>query len=922
MANGWRKFVTLKIRFKAGNSSSLMTHTDKRLTDLQENQEIELLLSISADFVSTRDADDLLTVVTNRLRDLIGFHHIHISTIDEEEKTVTSYIADPLSTTGFHPLYSTRAVTKLPIDDAFIERSYGSAEPVYIDLEQLKDNTALPFHFRIVYDTGIRQVVIMRLLKTGTPFGFWFLLFNHADPIDQDRLRLIKGISHQISSAVSNIINNEDIRRREDEKTRILAFSKAIASVRDRETLSKIIKVQLAELFNIKEYCFWLLTPDRMKRKPFLFDCDAQFVNHPSFQKVLKEDGYLDNNDNIFDRIIRSNEILFFDIEDLETWEVPHPLMDVITSMKMTQMGGNMVRIEDEDIGIISFTHDNMAEMTTQYRLYESICSQLAIVVSNLHNNEQIKIKEEETARILAFSNAIASVREKDVLAKILRAQLGDIFGMIDYCIWLNHPDQTKRIAFLYDKDTPIALSPLFYQGLDLFTSSDKYTSSDDYIFQKALESDEDILLDSSDWRTPDQPGYVYAEYANEFNFEALGASRIRLGDENLAVIIFSYNTIPTARTNHRFYRGIFSQLALTLSNLLATEKVNEQLVEINRYKQQLEDEKTYLQEEIAIVHNASEIVGSSPAINEVFGLIKKVASSNTTVLLLGETGTGKEVMARAIHTNSERAGKLMVKVNCAALPTNLIESELFGHERGSFTGAHDRRIGKFELANHGTLFLDEIGEMPLDLQVKLLRVLQEKEIERIGGKGLIKVDVRIIASTNRNLENEVKEGRFREDLFYRLNIFPIQLPSLRERAADIPMLVNHFIEKFSKKSGKRIKGVSNAVMKEMQAYSWPGNIRELEHFIERSLLLATSETITNVTLRTNSKATATEAIVPEFKARTLDGNERELILKTLAYCGGQISGPTGAAQILGVPPTTLHSKMKKLGIVKRHTEV
>jgi transcriptional regulator with GAF, ATPase, and Fis domain len=223
-------------------------------------------------------------------------------------------------------------------------------------------------------------------------------------------------------------------------------------------------------------------------------------------------------------------------------------------------------------------------------------------------------------------------------------------------------------------------------------------------------------------------------------------------------------------------------------------------------------------------------IIGESPAMQKIFSLLKMVAPSDSTVLLLGETGTGKELIARTIHNGSPRHAKSMVKVNCAALPANLIESELFGHERGSFTGAVERRIGKFELASGGTLFLDEIGEMPLESQVKLLRALQEKEIERVGGRTTIKVDARIIAATNLDLEKEVAEGRFRSDLYYRLNIFPIQLPALRERIEDIPRLANHFISRFAKKSGRTIEMLSNSVLQELIRYDWPGNIRELEN--------------------------------------------------------------------------------------------
>jgi transcriptional regulator with GAF, ATPase, and Fis domain len=333
-------------------------------------------------------------------------------------------------------------------------------------------------------------------------------------------------------------------------------------------------------------------------------------------------------------------------------------------------------------------------------------------------------------------------------------------------------------------------------------------------------------------------------------------------------------------------------------------------------------------------------LVGSGAAMKSVYRLVETVAPSPSTVLILGETGTGKELIARAIHQQSRRKGKPMVKVNCAALPGELVESELFGHERGSFTGAVDRRIGKFEQADGGTLFLDEIGEMPIALQVKLLRALQEREIERVGGKGHIKVDVRVIAATNRDLRVEMTAGRFRQDLYYRLNIFPIMLPPLRSRVEDIPALAAFFVDRYARQSGRAVYGISPALLEEMKQYPWPGNVRELEHLIERSVLLATSEVIRELPLaspltspltlagrRVDGAGSAAAADVfvgssafeeesPEFK--TIDDMEREHIAATLERCQWRVGGSKGAANLLGVPPSTLFSKMKKLKIVRR----
>jgi len=307
-------------------------------------------------------------------------------------------------------------------------------------------------------------------------------------------------------------------------------------------------------------------------------------------------------------------------------------------------------------------------------------------------------------------------------------------------------------------------------------------------------------------------------------------------------------------------------------------------------------------------------IVGDSPLLHKAFKKIEVVAPDDTSVLILGESGTGKERIAHTIHKLSARKNKPFVTVNCAALPLTLIESELFGHEKGSFTGANEKRIGKFEQADGGSIFLDEIGELPLEAQVKLLRVLQEKEIERLGGNYIKKINVRIITATNRNLEKEVAEGRFRLDLYYRLNVFPIELPALRYRKEDIPALTAHFIAKYGNKSSSPVTAISEDALAELQKFNWPGNIRELEHLIERTILLTEGEIINEIVIPHQSVATAIDSDTGS-KIKTMEEMERDHILNVLKMCNGKIFGAGGAAEILNIPSTTLNSKIKKLGI-------
>ncbi|KFF02938.1 sigma-54-dependent transcriptional regulator [Flavobacterium reichenbachii] len=341
-------------------------------------------------------------------------------------------------------------------------------------------------------------------------------------------------------------------------------------------------------------------------------------------------------------------------------------------------------------------------------------------------------------------------------------------------------------------------------------------------------------------------------------------------------------------------------------------------MLDIARYRYAMENQtKTAASKTEKQPQGFSGIIGKSPLLSEILSKISIVAPTETSILITGESGTGKERIAHAIHENSSRKNKPMVVVNCAALPLSLLESELFGYEKGAFTGANSRKIGKFEQADGGTIFLDEIGELPLDAQVKLLRVLQEKEIERISGSQTIKVDVRIIAATNRTLEIEVANGNFRLDLYYRLNVFPIEMPPLRERKEDIEELTKHFLKKFSTAANKKIKVFSPKVLEQLLSYHWPGNIRELEHLIERTVLLNLDDQITEI------KLPSTTALHPvttqQGDLQSLQGMEKNHILQVLNTCGGRIYGPDGAADILQISTTTLYAKIKKLGIRMEH---
>jgi formate hydrogenlyase transcriptional activator len=385
--------------------------------------------------------------------------------------------------------------------------------------------------------------------------------------------------------------------------------------------------------------------------------------------------------------------------------------------------------------------------------------------------------------------------------------------------------------------------------------------------------------------------------------FLPLTTARRRLG----ALVFTSKQPRTYDPSDLPFLQLMANQVAVAVGNALAWE-------EIKALKDKLVCEKAYLEEEVRTEHDFGDIVGENAALRAILKQVETVAPTDSTVLIRGETGTGKELIARALHDLSPRKGRTFVKLNCAAIPTGLLESELFGHEKGAFTGAIKQKVGRFELAHQGTLFLDEVGDIPLELQPKLLRVLQEQDFERLGGTKTIRVNVRLVAATNRDLSEMISAGRFRSDLYYRLNVFPVALPPLRERPDDIPRLVRHFTQSFARRMGRRIETIPSAVMEALVRYPWPGNVRELQNVIERAVILSEGPTLQVAVAELQPPSPP--ATAPTAAASvTLTDAERDHILRAVRETNWVLGGPKGAAARLGMKRSTLHWKMKKLGI-------
>jgi transcriptional regulator with GAF, ATPase, and Fis domain len=558
-------------------------------------------------------------------------------------------------------------------------------------------------------------------------------------------------------------------------------------------------------------------------------------------------------------------------------------------------------------------------------QLLEKITSLVAVAVRNTLDFEEVARREQQRSLQLNVTNALLSIKQREPLFRAIAEELQQVVPFDYFGIRVQRAGERGTFEGFAEFARPddnrtgplVALDPNRHQKGQQQEITAMYQQVGGLLQAAGMYTGDDFK----------QLAVRYPAMRNAYDEYQVRAMLIvpiwQRADGAAMLLLASPNPNGFTSDSLATVQSLVPQITLALENLFAFEQIEE-------LKAQVEQERTYLIDEINTDRPADGLIGTSPALQQVRQRITQVASTDATVLITGETGTGKEVVARALHHASPRQGRALVKINCAALPAQLIESELFGHEKGAFTGAVERRIGKFELADGGTIFLDEVGELPLDLQAKLLRVLQEKEFERLGGNRVLHTDARVLAATNRVLEDEVRAGRFRADLYYRLNVFPIQLAPLRERPQDIAPLVQHYLVSLSKRLARPVRAIRPADLAALQAYPWPGNIRELEHVLEQAIIVSQGAWLefggfmAAPVLRALPAAplpapTAPEAFAaaPEDGAplKTLREQERDHILVALRRTGGRVSGAQGAAAMLDINPKTLEARMKKLGI-------
>jgi formate hydrogenlyase transcriptional activator len=709
--------------------------------------------------------------------------------------------------------------------------------------------------------------------------------------------------------------------------TLLLHLNEAIATIRDKETLFRVITNKLRLIFPFDLIGINVFDKELLSKRLFL-------RSYASGEDEYAPDSSLNTFTPIagspLEQLVTDPHIYHIDLQEYaEQYPDFEPFCRLI-SRGLRYMTSVPLRQNGKLMGSLILAAARRPAFTpADEKLLEKIASLVALAVANTLAFEEIARREQERSLQLNITNALLSIKQREPLFRAVAEALGGVvpFEYFGIRVKRHDPGPKSKLFEAFAELSRVGNGPFETLALD---------RNDTLNDQESIYQQLDALLKvpgvyaGEDFRTLavryPRLRYVYEHFGTRAMLVAVLWQR---SDSTAVLTLSSNNPEAFSADNQATVNALVPQIALALENLFAFEQ-------IEALKAQVEQERTYLMDEINTDRPADGLIGNSPALQQIKQRISQVAGTDATVLISGETGTGKEVVARALHQASPRHGRALVKINCAALPAQLIESELFGHEKGAFTGAIERRIGKFELADGGTIFLDEVGELPLDLQAKLLRVLQEREFERLGGNRVLTTDARVLAATNRVLEDEVRAGRFRADLYYRLNVFPIHLLPLRERPEDITPLVQHYLVSLSKRLGRPPRQVRPADMAALQAYPWPGNIRELEHVLEQAIIVSQgtwlefggfaaggpllalpptpSETVplavpTPIAVDNATSNTDTGPL------KTLREQERDHILVALHRTGGRVSGAQGAAELLDINPKTLEARMKKLGI-------
>ena len=696
------------------------------------------------------------------------------------------------------------------------------------------------------------------------------------------------------------------------DETLLLHLNEAIATIREKDQLFKVVTTKLRLIFPFDFIGINVFDKDLQQKRLFLRDYYGS-DEAPALPVGL--DHFTPIAGSPIEKLVADPRVQQFTLQQYLADYPNYAPFNKFEKSGVTHITAVPLHIGGRLTGFLMLASRRVPNLAADdEKLLDKLGSLIAVAVANTLAFEEVARREQERTLQLNITNALLSIKQREPLFRAVAEALSQVVPFEYFGIRVQRAGQGPAFQAFAEFSRTGPDAPLLALGPD--RDKDESLGNEAGIHQQNTA----LMQAAAVYSGPEFKAlavryprlrYVYEHY----HTRALLVAPIWQRPDGAAVLTLSAARPDAFRPEDlATVLALTPQIALALENLFAFEQIEE-------LKARVEQERTYLVDEIntsaRFGADSGAFVGNGPALRQVQLRISQVAPTDTTVLISGETGTGKELVARELHNASPRHARALVKLNCAALPAQLIESELFGHEKGAFTGAVERRMGKFELANGGTIFLDEIGELPLDLQAKLLRVLQEREFERVGGTKVLRSDARVIAATNRVLADEVAAGRFRADLYYRLNVFPIELAPLRERREDIEPLLRHFIQRLSKRLGKPARQVRPADLAALQAYAWPGNIRELEHVLEQAIIVSQGPFLEFGGFAAAPLALSLGTVLaPSFAPiKTLKEQERDHILAALTRTGGRVSGAQGAALLLDINPKTLEARMKKLGI-------
>ncbi|HKQ35985.1 MAG TPA: sigma 54-interacting transcriptional regulator [Nitrospiraceae bacterium] len=844
----------------------------------------QALLEVAEAISVHRDLHELFRDLAQRLPRVVHVNFVALSLHDPVQNTMRLHTIQanvPADLVGGH---------EGPVEASPDGLVWHTQQPVLVP--DLAEERRWPKVTQLMNQDGVNSFCVVPLTTAVRRLGAMGFLSVQKEAYGETDLEFLQQVAKQIAVAVDNVLHHQDLIHGRERLRLLLEVSESIAAHRDLEELFRDLAQRLPQIVPFDYINAVLHEPARDVMRLWLLVTATPSTISPGLELSVDESpGGL---------VWKTQQPLT--VNDIGQERRFPKLMTMLRENGVQSFGVVPLTTAQRRLGAMGFgSYQRRTYQEAEINFMQQVANQVAVAVDNvLHAaseqsaQQQLEYERDRLSLVLEINNAVVSHLELRELLKAISACLRRVLphDFASFC--------------LYDPGT----RQLRAHALD-------FPSNQDFV-----EAGESIPLEGTPEGlafTTQQTVQVRSLSLTEFPAEIMKRGAAAGLKSGCAVPLVAHGralgtlSVVSMREDAftdddaKLLSRIGAQVALAAANSMAFQ-------EISSLRDKLAKEKLYLEEEIQIAYNFEEIVGDSRALKQVLKEVKTVAATDSTVLILGETGSGKELVARALHNGSTRRERTLVKLNCAAIPTGLLESELFGHERGAFTGAIATKVGRFELADRGTIFLDEVGEIPLELQVKLLRVLQEQEFERLGSTRTIRVNVRILAATNRDLGQMVAEQKFRSDLYYRLKVFPITVPPLRERPEDIPLLVRHFAQKFALRMKKRIETVPSEAMKALQAYHWPGNVRELENFIERAVILTQGSDL--VVSLTELKRTPSH--VTNSGTTTLEQAEREHILKALRESEWIIGGPVGAAAKLGMKRTTLQSKMQKLGISRQ----